>query len=66
MAVVSGLLGKYMSRVGLKLARGIKNLSIDLLMLLLMLSVPRHHNVFFQPVGRLSLFVTSLKYASAA
>ena len=68
-AVLSGLLGIVsldMSRVGLKLARGVKSLSVDLLMLLIMLTVPRRHNELFQPVGCLSLFLTILKHASAA
>ena len=59
-AVVSGILGKDMSRVGLKLACGVKSLSLDLLMLLIMLTVSRCHNELLQLVGRLYLFLTSL------
>ena len=61
-AVVSVLLGIVsidMSRVGLKLARGVKSLSLDLPMLLIMLTVPRRQNELLQPVGRLYLFLTS-------
>ena len=68
-AVVSGILGIVsvdMSRVGLKLSWGVKSLSLDLIMLLIVLTVPRRHNKIFQPVGRLSLFLTSSKNASAA
>ena len=68
-AVVPGLIGivrVYMSIVGLNLERGFKSLSLYLLILLIILIVPRRHNELFQPVGRLSLFLTSLKHASAA
>ena len=47
-------------RVGLKLARAVKSLSLDLLVLL---TVPHRHNKLFQPGGRLSLFFTSSKHA---
>ena len=62
LAVVSGILGIVsvdMYRVGLKLACLFKILSPDLLMLLIMLIVPHRHNELLQPVGRLSLFLTS-------
>ena len=62
-AVVSELLGivsMNMSRVGLRLARRAKSLLLDLLMLLIMITVPRRQDKLFQPVGRLSLYLTSL------
>ena len=63
---LSGLIGDVrvdMSRVGLKLALGVKSLSLDVLILL---TVPHRHNELFQPGGRLSLFFTSSKHASSA
>ena len=50
MDFVSGLLGNVsvdMFRVGLKLALGVKSLSLDLLFLLIMLTVPCRHNELF-------------------
>ena len=63
---LSGLLDNVrvdMSRVGLKLALVVKSLSLDVLILL---TFPHRHNKLFQPGGRLSLFFTSSKHASAA
>ena len=50
--VVSGLFGKDLSRVGLKLARGVKSLLIDVIILLIMFTAPRRHNELLQPGGR--------------
>ena len=57
---LSGLIGNVsvdMSRVGLKLSQGVKSLSLDLLILLMLLTVPHRYNKLFQPVGRLSFFL---------
>ena len=53
---LSGLLGNVrvdMSRVVLKLALGVKSVSLDVL---IFLTVPHCHNKIFQPGGRLSFF----------
>ena len=60
---IFGNVGVDMSRVVLKLVRGVKCLSLYLLMLL---TVPHRHNELFQPVGRLALFFINSKHASAA
>ena len=46
---ISGLLDIVsvdMSRVGIKLARGVKSLLLDLLMLLILITVPHRHKSF--------------------
>ena len=68
-AVVSGILGIVsvdVYRVGLNLAGGVKSLSLDLLMLLIVLTIPCHLNELFQPVGRLYLCLTSSYHALGA
>ena len=63
------LLGKVkvdMSRVGLKLAVGVKSLSIVDLLSSDFLMVPHRHNQLFQTGGHLSLFFVSSKHDSVS
>ena len=63
---LSGILGYVrvdMSRVGLKLALGVKSLSLDVL---IFLTATHRHNELFQPGGSLYIYLNISKHASAA